>query len=395
MNDTLLDQLADAVLTRLLDEAKKKKKKAKKKKKKRKVKCPLLPGGKRDYKCEYQKYGGASKKGKKDRAARNKARRQAIKMGLVKKGDGMEIDHIMPLSLGGSNDPKNWQVLTRAENRKKGKSWDGKSGTKNEALRRVIRELMIEAFTEEEVRDQMAQDPKGRSFGAHAKDIFRQQREENSDVNDFLNSIITIHWKPVQWTDEFSTELDHEILREPLQSTNQNDEISCSPYAPYDDGTPINPYAGWHSEDKIGIQVKGWVSWLEHGDAQTGHGFQRRGEEKSSPSGDNKQPRATRLGFDRNKRDSMADVIQSEADFFKRKGKLSTYGDGEALVDNWEPVKVWYFEGYEMAAMQASMQLSKRFNKRIPYQTPQGPEQFGVEDFASGDLGDNPEDWRP
>ena len=394
MNDTLLDQLADAVLTRLLDEAKKKKKKKAKKKKKRKVKCPLLPGGKRDYKCEYQKYGGASKKGKKDRAARNKARRQAIKMGLVKKGDGMEIDHIMPLSLGGSNDPKNWQVLTRSENRKKGKKWDGKSGTKNEALRRVIRELMIEAFTEDEVRDQMAQDPKGRSFGAHAKDIFRQQREDNPDVDDFLNSIITIHWKPVQWTDEFSTELDHEILREPLQSTNQNDEISCSPYAPYDDGTPINPYAGWHSEDKIGIQVKGWVSWLEHGDAQTGHGFQRRGQEKDSPSGDNKQPRATRLGFDRNKGDSMADVIQSEADFFKRKGKLSTYGDGEALVDNWEPVKVWYFEGYEMAAMQASMQLSKRFNKRIPYQTPQGPEQFGIEDYTE-DLGDNPEDWRP
>ena len=142
MNDTLLDQLADAVLTRLLDEAKKKKKKKAKKKKKRKVKCPLLPGGKRDYKCEYQKYGGASKKGKKDRAARNKARRQAIKMGLVKKGDGMEIDHIMPLSLGGSNDPKNWQVLTRSENRKKGKSWDGKSGHIDETDGPVTRVTM-------------------------------------------------------------------------------------------------------------------------------------------------------------------------------------------------------------------------------------------------------------
>jgi len=42
--------------------------KKKKNKKKRKVKCPLLPNGKRDYKCEYRKYGGASKKGKKDRA---------------------------------------------------------------------------------------------------------------------------------------------------------------------------------------------------------------------------------------------------------------------------------------------------------------------------------------
>ena len=107
-----------------------------KKKKKRKVKCPLLPGGKRDYKCEYQKYGGASKKGKKDRAARNKARRQAMKMGLVKRGDGMELDHIMPLSLGGSNDPKNWQVITRSENRKKGKSWDGKAGHMDETQKK-------------------------------------------------------------------------------------------------------------------------------------------------------------------------------------------------------------------------------------------------------------------
>ena len=102
----------------------------KKGKKKRKVKCPLLPNGKRDYKCEYRKYGGASKKGKKDRAARNKARKQAEKMGLVKKGDGMELDHIMPLSLGGSNDQTNWQIMSRTDNRRKGKKWDGKSGSK-------------------------------------------------------------------------------------------------------------------------------------------------------------------------------------------------------------------------------------------------------------------------
>ena len=102
----------------------------KKGKKKRKVKCPLLPNGKRDYKCEYRKYGGASKKGKKDRAARNKARKQAEKMGLVRKGDGMELDHIMPLSLGGANDQTNWQVMSRTDNRRKGKKWDGKSGSK-------------------------------------------------------------------------------------------------------------------------------------------------------------------------------------------------------------------------------------------------------------------------
>ena len=123
----IVDELTEAVINRLIYEAKKKKKK---------VKCPLLPGGKRDYKCEYQKYGGASKKGKKDRAARNKARRHAMKMGLVKRGDGMEIDHVMPLSLGGSNDPKNWQVLSRSDNRKKGKSWDGKAGHMDETQKK-------------------------------------------------------------------------------------------------------------------------------------------------------------------------------------------------------------------------------------------------------------------
>ena len=127
------DQLSEADIRRLVRSLLLEKKK---KKKKRKVKCPLLPNGKRDYKCEYRKYGGASKKGKKERAARNKARKQAEREGLVKKGDGMELDHIMPLSLGGSNDPKNWQVITRSENRKKGKSWDGKSGHMDETQKK-------------------------------------------------------------------------------------------------------------------------------------------------------------------------------------------------------------------------------------------------------------------
>lgn len=96
---------------------------------KREVKCPLLPNGKRDYKCEYRKYGGADKKNKLERAARNRARKKAEKMGLVRKGDGMELDHIKPLSLGGSNDQTNWQVMSRKDNRRKGKKWNGKSGS--------------------------------------------------------------------------------------------------------------------------------------------------------------------------------------------------------------------------------------------------------------------------
>jgi 5-methylcytosine-specific restriction endonuclease McrA len=123
VNDTINESIIRNVVREIIYEKKSKKKK-------REVKCPLLPNGKRDYKCEYQKYGGASKKGKKERATRNKARKQAEKLGLVRKGDGMELDHIMPLSLGGSNDQTNWQIMSRADNRKKGKKWNGKTGSK-------------------------------------------------------------------------------------------------------------------------------------------------------------------------------------------------------------------------------------------------------------------------
>jgi hypothetical protein len=46
----------------------------------------------RDYRKEYLATQGTTK-GKKDRAARNAARRKAMAKGLVKKGDGKEIDH--------------------------------------------------------------------------------------------------------------------------------------------------------------------------------------------------------------------------------------------------------------------------------------------------------------
>jgi hypothetical protein len=46
----------------------------------------------RNYDKEYAATHGTAK-GKKDRAARNKARKDAMKKGLVRKGDGKEIDH--------------------------------------------------------------------------------------------------------------------------------------------------------------------------------------------------------------------------------------------------------------------------------------------------------------
>lgn len=70
----------------------------------------------RDYKREYAATHG-TEKGKKDRAARNKARAQAMKAGKVKKGDGKEIDHknFNPRD----NRASNLRVVDKKTNRKK------------------------------------------------------------------------------------------------------------------------------------------------------------------------------------------------------------------------------------------------------------------------------------
>lgn len=47
---------------------------------------------KRDYKAEYAKHQ-SSPKAIKDRTSRNAARTQAVKSGIVKKGDGKDVDH--------------------------------------------------------------------------------------------------------------------------------------------------------------------------------------------------------------------------------------------------------------------------------------------------------------
>jgi 5-methylcytosine-specific restriction endonuclease McrA len=75
----------------------------------------------RDYRKEYRR-DHASPKAKKDRAARNGARR---KLGL-KKGDGMEVDHVKPLSKGGGNGKGNLRAVKRKTNRRKAASWSSK-----------------------------------------------------------------------------------------------------------------------------------------------------------------------------------------------------------------------------------------------------------------------------
>lgn len=63
-------------------------------------------------KAYYDKYHGTPK-AKKQRAARNKARKDA---GL-KKGDPREAHHVKPLSCGGSTDQSNVRVTSRKANR--------------------------------------------------------------------------------------------------------------------------------------------------------------------------------------------------------------------------------------------------------------------------------------
>lgn len=70
----------------------------------------------RPYKKEYEQYQGKPEQIKK-RAARNAARAQMVKAGKVHKGDGMDVDHVTPLSKGGGNATHNLRVRTDNQNR--------------------------------------------------------------------------------------------------------------------------------------------------------------------------------------------------------------------------------------------------------------------------------------
>jgi len=76
---------------------------------------------KRDYKAEYKKFHGTRTQ-KNRRNMTNKARRI---LGL-KPGDPREVDHIIPLSKGGTNAKSNLRAVSRKTNRKKGNGIDKK-----------------------------------------------------------------------------------------------------------------------------------------------------------------------------------------------------------------------------------------------------------------------------
>ena len=70
----------------------------------------------RDYKAEYAKFP-SSAKSKKDRASRNRVRREAEREGRVSKGDGKDVDH----RNGNPRDNRrsNLRVVSRSRNRAK------------------------------------------------------------------------------------------------------------------------------------------------------------------------------------------------------------------------------------------------------------------------------------
>lgn len=51
------------------------------------------------------------------RVARNRVRQQALKAGVVHKGDGKELDHKVMLDKGGSTAKSNVRVISAAQNR--------------------------------------------------------------------------------------------------------------------------------------------------------------------------------------------------------------------------------------------------------------------------------------
>ena len=83
-----------------------------------------MTNGKRDY-DKQQKYDSKPSV-KKDRAARNAARRKMEKEGLVSKGDGKHVGHKKALGKGGTNSRSNLAVQDATSNMSFSRKANGK-----------------------------------------------------------------------------------------------------------------------------------------------------------------------------------------------------------------------------------------------------------------------------
>lgn len=70
----------------------------------------------RNYRKEYANYQGRPEQIA-NRSNRNKARRKMANAGLVKKGDGKDVDHKRPIVKGGGNSRANLRIAARGRNR--------------------------------------------------------------------------------------------------------------------------------------------------------------------------------------------------------------------------------------------------------------------------------------
>ena len=75
-----------------------------------------MKDGKRDYKRENELYNSKPEQ-RANRSKRTIARNQANADGRTSKGDGKDLDHIKPLSKGGSNAKSNTRVVSASSNR--------------------------------------------------------------------------------------------------------------------------------------------------------------------------------------------------------------------------------------------------------------------------------------
>ena len=83
-----------------------------------------MKNGKRDYKKEVARYTSKPEVVHK-RVMQNKARREMMNEGMVHKGDGMAVDHKVPLSKGGSGDRSNLRVVPASQNDSFSRNKDG------------------------------------------------------------------------------------------------------------------------------------------------------------------------------------------------------------------------------------------------------------------------------
>lgn len=93
---------------------------------------PRMKNGKRDY--SQQRQYNASPEATAKRVENNAARRKAMDAGKARVGDGKDVDHIKPLSKGGSNASSNLRVVPKSENRSFART--SSSGLKSQTSKR-------------------------------------------------------------------------------------------------------------------------------------------------------------------------------------------------------------------------------------------------------------------